>query len=147
MMARAKGQSGDNGRSRMNQPTSRIEDLVTKDLPLSIKHLEGLLPRNPDLAGSIDLMRELLTELKAELAQRRQTSANDVRGRLDLKNENLNLRDAIIKNLKKADPATSKKVDEIGKEQPHDADEKGVNDNLKRRKQALIDAGVWSDAS
>ena len=65
--------------------------------------------------------------------------------RLDLLGDNLQLREAIINNLKRADPATRKKVYEIGASQPHDADEKGVNDNLKLRKQALIDAGVWSD--
>jgi hypothetical protein len=58
----------------------------------------------------------------------------------------LKLRDKISNNLKKADAATRTKVDEIAKSLPHDADEKGVSDNLQRRKQALIDAGVWSDA-
>jgi hypothetical protein len=65
--------------------------------------------------------------------------------RLDLIAENVKLRDAIEKALKTADPATRKKVYEIGVSQ-HYADEKGVNDNLKLRKQALIDAGMWSPA-
>jgi hypothetical protein len=67
--------------------------------------------------------------------------------RLDLKADNVKLRHAIEKALKTADPATREKVGEIGEAQWHDADEKDVNDTLKRRKQALIDAGVWSDAS
>lgn len=55
------------------------------------------------------------------------------------------LRDAITKCLEKADPATRKKVEEIGETQPtHDIDDKDVNDNLKLRKQALIDAGMFS---
>jgi hypothetical protein len=67
--------------------------------------------------------------------------------RLALIADNLKLRDAIEKALKKADPATRKKVAEIGASQWHDADEKDMNDTLKRRQQALINAGVWSDAS
>jgi hypothetical protein len=66
---------------------------------------------------------------------------------LDLKAENKKIRAGIEKALEKADRATRKKVYEIGASQPHDADDKGVNDNLRLRKQALIDAGVWSDAS
>ena len=68
--------------------------------------------------------------------------------RFDLKIMNVKLRDAITKCLEKADPATRKRVEEIGETQPtHDVDDKDVNDNLKLRRQALIDAGVWSGAS
>jgi hypothetical protein len=68
-------------------------------------------------------------------------------GQLHLKADNVKLRHAIEKALKTADPATREKVAEIGQSQWHDADEKDVNDILKRRNQALIDADVWSDAS
>jgi hypothetical protein len=65
---------------------------------------------------------------------------------LSLKDSNFKLRGVITNSLKKADPATRKKVDEIAKAQPNNPDEKAVSDNLQRRKQALIDAGVWSYA-
>jgi hypothetical protein len=64
--------------------------------------------------------------------------------RFDLKIVNVRLSEAITSCLQNADDATRKQVDEIEK-QPHDYDDKDVNDNLKLRKQALIDAGVWSD--
>jgi hypothetical protein len=67
--------------------------------------------------------------------------------RFDLNIVNVKLGEAIANCLANADDATRKKVEEIAETQPHDPDDKEVHDNLKLRKQALIDAGVWSDAS
>jgi hypothetical protein len=75
------------------------------------------------------------------------TPTTGVDERFDLKTVNVKLREVIKKCLTNADDATRKQVEEIGETQPHDADDKDVHDNLKLRKQALIDAGVWSDAS
>jgi len=66
--------------------------------------------------------------------------------RFDLKIVNVKLRDAITSCLQNADDATRKQVDEI-ETRPHDYDDKDLNDNLKLRKQVLIDAGVWIDAA
>jgi hypothetical protein len=67
--------------------------------------------------------------------------------RFDLNIVNVKLRGAITSCLQNADDATRKQVEEIAETQPSEPDDKDLHDNLKLRKQALIDAGVWSDAS
>jgi hypothetical protein len=67
--------------------------------------------------------------------------------RFDLNIVNVKLGEAITNCLTNADDATRQKVEEIAETLPRDPDDKEVHDNLKLRKQALIDAGVWSDAS
>jgi hypothetical protein len=66
--------------------------------------------------------------------------------RFDLNIVNEKLRETITICLQNADDTTRKQVEEI-EIQPHDYDDKDLHDNLKLRKQALIDAGVWSDAA
>jgi hypothetical protein len=66
--------------------------------------------------------------------------------RFDLNIVNAKLGEAIANCLTNADDATRKKVEEIAETLPHDPDDKDVHDNLELRKQALIDADVWSDA-
>jgi hypothetical protein len=67
--------------------------------------------------------------------------------RFDLNIVNAKLGEAIANCLTNADDETRKKVEEVVETLPHDPDDKDVHENLKLRKQALIDAGVWSDAS
>jgi hypothetical protein len=66
--------------------------------------------------------------------------------RFDLNIVNVKLGEAIADCLTNADEETRKKVEEIAETLPHEPDDKDVHNNLKLRKQALIDAGVWSDA-
>jgi hypothetical protein len=67
--------------------------------------------------------------------------------RFDLKMVNVKLGEAITSCLQDADDATRKKVEEIAETQAPDPDDKDLHDNLKLRKQALIDDGVWSELS
>jgi hypothetical protein len=60
---------------------------------------------------------------------------------LDLKGENARLRERITRRLRTVRPAIRDEVSKIAETLPHDADERAVNANLKRRKQALIDSG------
>jgi hypothetical protein len=67
--------------------------------------------------------------------------------RFDLNIVNVKLGEAIANCLTNADDATRKKVEEIAETLPHDPDDKDLHENLKLRRQVLIDAGVWSEAS
>jgi hypothetical protein len=67
--------------------------------------------------------------------------------RFDLKTVNVKLREAITNCLENADDTTRKNDEAIADTQPDDPDDKDEHDNLQLRKQALIEAGVWNDAS
>jgi hypothetical protein len=82
-----------------------------------------------------------------EIVGARPTPIPQMDERFNLNIVNVKLGEAIANCLANADDATRKKVEEIAETLPHDLDDKDVHDNLKLRKQALSDAGVWNDAS
>jgi hypothetical protein len=59
----------------------------------------------------------------------------------DLRSENAKLRERITTRLRTVRPEIRVEVYKIAETLPHGADERDVNANLRRRKQALIDSG------